>query len=80
MRRTSASVIRRPPIITSPSSGIVMRFIILMRVVLPAPLGPSSPNTRPGRTSTLTPSRAVCPAKRFTTPRASNVLSIFFIV
>ncbi len=46
---------------------------ILIAVVLPAPLGPSSPNTLPGCTEMLTPSRAVWVAKRLTTPRASKI-------
>src|SRR5437879_7439432 len=39
-------------------------------VVLPAPLGPSSPNTVPRGTSMSTPSRATTSPKRFLSPLA----------
>ena len=44
---------------TSPLSGAVMRLIMRIRVVLPAPLGPNSPNTLPRGTLMLTSLRAV---------------------
>jgi len=37
-----------------------MRVMMRIRVVLPAPLGPSSPKTLPAGTSMLTPFKAVC--------------------
>src|SRR5271157_5102480 len=48
----------RPNTLASPFSGERMPARILIRVVFPAPLGPSSPKTSPSRTSRLMPSRA----------------------
>ena len=42
-----------------------------MVVVLPAPLGPRNPVTRPGRTVKLSPSTAVTGPKRLVSPSAS---------
>src|SRR5258705_8013475 len=47
-----------------PSVGGISVVSILTIVVLPAPLGPSSPKTSPRRTSKLTLSTAVNPPKR----------------
>jgi hypothetical protein len=43
---------------TSPLSGAVIELMMRIRVVLPAPLGPSSPNTDPRGTLMLTLLRA----------------------
>ncbi len=43
MLGTSAAVRRCPLKVTVPLSGAVMWFMILINVVFPAPLGPSSP-------------------------------------
>ena len=49
----------RPSKSTCPASGPVMRVMIRISEVLPAPLGPSSPNTLPAGTVRETSSKAV---------------------
>src|SRR5258706_10795763 len=62
-----------------PSSGAVMPTIMRMVVVLPAPLGPRKPKTRPARTSKLRSSTAVKSPKRFVTFSTRNVASLLLI-
>src|SRR5689334_10406906 len=56
-----------PPSI--PSTPMTMRIV----VVLPAPLPPTKPVSRPGRTSKVTPSTAVVSPKRRVSPLISNM-------
>src|SRR5688572_17315527 len=49
----------------------MMPSSILSVVVLPAPFGPSTPKIAPAGTERSTPSTAVNPSKRLTSPRAS---------
>ena len=53
-RYIGSSVISRSPRKTLPRVGFTLPAIMLKVVVLPAPLGPRSPTTSDGRTSTLT--------------------------
>ena len=48
MRSLSASASGRPSNSTRPASGAKMFMIMRMIVLLPAPLGPSSPKISPG--------------------------------
>jgi hypothetical protein len=48
-----------PATVAEPLVGVDSVVRILMVVDLPAPLGPSRPNTVPGGTEKLSPSRAV---------------------
>src|SRR6185437_3480720 len=61
----------RPPISAVPEVGVSRPRIIRMVVVLPAPLGPRNPVTRPGRTAKLSPSTAVTGPNRLVSPLAS---------
>src|SRR5690606_7228630 len=56
-----------------PASGPVMRVMMRMSVVLPAPLGPSRPNTLPGGTSMEISLSATKSPKRFTMPCSSSI-------
>src|SRR6476660_8097362 len=60
----------------SPESGAVMFMIIRIVVVLPAPLGPSRPNTIPLGTLNESSSTARNLPKAFDTPCSSIVFSI----
>src|SRR6266702_1038629 len=57
-----------------PASGVTSPASIRSVVVLPAPLGPRNPVTRPGKTSNDTPSTAVTGPTRLTSPRISIIL------
>ena len=50
-----------PPTNASPDVGITRVVSMLAVVVLPAPLGPSSPKISPSATVRLSPSTAVTP-------------------
>src|SRR3989338_2256037 len=63
MRSRSFRPSGRPSNRISPASGAMMSISMRMRVVLPAPLGPSRPKTSPGRTSNVTSSTATVVAK-----------------
>ena len=63
LRRTST-----PKMLASPSSIGSSVASILSMVVLPAPLGPRTPNTSPRRTTRSTPSTARCSPKRLDQP------------
>src|ERR1700759_3819731 len=65
-RRTSYPATRAVPLV-----GCVSVVIIRTVVVLPAPLGPSSPSTVPGGTAKLTPLTAVLSPYRLTRSMAS---------
>ncbi len=54
----SSSVYRRPPMVADPAVGETRPRSIRRVVVLPAPLGPRNPVTRPGRTVKLRSSTA----------------------
>src|SRR2546421_2067989 len=58
-----------------PVSGAVMPTIMRIVVVLPAPLGPSSPKMRPARTDRLRSPTAVKSPKRFVT--RSSLIVVF---
>src|SRR5271166_2323642 len=58
----------RPSKRTSPWSGACRPEITLMQVVLPEPLGPTSPRISPPCKLKVTPSSARKPPKRFTRP------------
>src|SRR5262249_37900640 len=60
----------------SPSSGAVMFMIIRIVVVLPAPLGPRRPNTRPFGTLKDRPSTPLNLPQTFETPFSSIAVSI----
>ena len=62
----------RPNSSTLPAVGWRRPSSSRMRVVLPAPLAPSSPTTSPARTSRSTPATAVNAPKRRTAPSASG--------
>ena len=80
MRCTSSAPKGWPSKVMVPLSGTVMRLMMRMSVVLPAPLGPSRPKTRPRGTLMLTPSSAVCVPKRLTmfsaVRKVSGVMSV----
>ena len=61
IRRVSSTT-SKPKIRASPLVGSSSVVRILISVVLPAPLGPSSPKNSPGATSRSTPSSAVTAA------------------
>ena len=53
-----------PSTVTRPAAGFSGVVSIRMVVVLPAPLGPSSPNVSPGRISRSTSFTATCSPNR----------------
>src|SRR5438034_6494843 len=55
-----------------PTSGVIAPSSISSVVVLPAPLGPSSPTVSPARNVRLTSLTASTPRKRFTSPSARS--------
>src|ERR1700676_3695331 len=57
---------------TLPAVGSCKPVITLNSVVLPAPLGPIRPVTRPGSTSRVVSERATTPPKRTETRSADN--------
>src|SRR5579875_1661588 len=57
-----------PPKTTAPESGSVCPDMQLNSVVLPAPLGPTSPTISPGSTWMLTSCTATIPPKDLETP------------
>ena len=57
---------------TSPASGFSSPAITRSRVLLPAPLGPNSPSSSPGRTSRDAESRILAPPSRSEMSRASS--------
>ena len=59
--RTSSGLSRTdaPPMVTSPESGVMTVLSMRMRVVLPAPFGPRSPNSSPWLSVNDTSSTAV---------------------
>src|SRR5262245_24388381 len=59
-----------------PESGAVMLTIMRMVVVLPAPFGPSKPNTLPARTFRLNSLTAVKSPKLLRTPASFTVMSL----
>src|SRR5207244_3791776 len=59
-----------PPTVARPASGRNKVARILTTVVLPAPLGPSTPTTLPVGTSRSTPFSATVSPKRLTRPFA----------
>ncbi len=77
-------VIELPSNRMSPSWYWYSRLMQLNKVVLPAPLGPISPQTWPRCTSKVTPSSATMPPKRTVTPRTlskvceSSAMSVQF--
>jgi hypothetical protein len=60
-----------PSTLAVPASGVSNVARMRTAVVLPAPFGPSSPNTVPVRTARLTPSSARVSPNRLTRPSAS---------
>src|SRR6476659_2974944 len=76
MRSCNAGSILRPNRVMAPESGTVMLTIMRMVVVLPAPFGPSSPNTRPARTSRLSSLTAVNSPKLLLTRSSFTVVSL----
>src|SRR6266545_7463294 len=56
----------------SPLSGLRNPLMMLNRVVLPAPFGPSTPTISPGFTAMSTESSAVMPPKLIETSRVSS--------
>src|SRR5690348_15606 len=69
---TPRSGSRRPSTVTVPASGTTRPTRQRIRVVLPEPFGPSSPNTSPCRTPSRTPSSARSRPKFLTTPSTST--------
>src|SRR3954468_21702891 len=65
-----------PSTSSSPSSAIACAVSIRIVVLLPAPLGPSSPTHVPTGTSRSRPSTAVIGPKRLTTPRRRMARSL----
>ncbi len=61
-----------PLSVTSPASGSIMPQVMRKEVVLPAPLGPSSPTISPGSTSKSTPSTTRRRPYDLTRPLASS--------
>jgi hypothetical protein len=73
-RRRTAPASRttsRPPTRATPASGRSSVASTRTAVVLPAPFGPSTPSTVPGRTARSTPASAVVVPNRLTSPSAS---------
>ena len=72
-RRTLAASLTTssPPTLALPASGRSSVARIRTAVVLPAPFGPSTPSTVPGRAARSTPASAVVSPKRLTRPVAS---------
>jgi ABC-type nitrate/sulfonate/bicarbonate transport system ATPase subunit len=66
----------RPKMWFAAASGAIMVRIILMVVVFPAPLGPSSPYTLPAGTRSVRSRTAVCSAKRLVTFTMSIAYSV----
>src|SRR5581483_2480262 len=64
--RAAVELAGEPKTATRPASGITRPTMLRIRVLLPAPLGPSSPRHSPPRTARLTPFTAVVWPKRFT--------------
>src|SRR5438309_3075144 len=62
----------RPSRYTRPKFGVWSPVITLNSVVLPAPLGPISPVTRPAPASRSTPDSAITPPKWTSTPSTRN--------
>src|ERR1051326_5804009 len=75
LRRTSAFCrhMSNPFTCASPELGGSRVVSILMVVLLPAPFGPSKPNTSPRSTSKLTPLTAVCSPKCLVRPCTSMI-------
>ncbi len=69
--RPASETTSRPPTRALPPSGRSSVASTRTAVVLPAPFGPSTPSTVPGRTARSTPARAVVSPNRFTRPSAS---------
>src|ERR1700742_69493 len=57
-----------PDISFVPASGVTSPAMMRDSVLLPEPLAPSRPGTRPGAKDRSTPSSATTPPKRFATP------------
>src|SRR3954453_2713047 len=72
LRRTPCGsvVTSRPATTACPPSGFTKVVRIFTAVVLPAPLGPSTPSTEPSGTRRSRPSRAFTPLECSTSPRA----------
>src|SRR5437868_11901051 len=68
-----SSVTSAPSSATLPESGAVRPTTIEKVVVLPAPLGPSSPTTSPDASSRLTPLTTVLPLNDLVRSRAASV-------
>ena len=58
---------------TLPESGVSKPVAIAMAVDLPAPLGPSNPNTSPAPTSNESPSTATTAPKDFRMSRSASM-------
>src|SRR5688572_29187312 len=76
-RGAGRAVMSSPPKRTSPASGCSSPEICLMKVVLPAPLGPITACVSPSRTSKSTPSVATSAPKVLRSLRVSRRLFIF---
>jgi hypothetical protein len=76
--RSASRTTSNPSTSAVPPSG--WRIVVRMRtaVVLPAPLGPRSPNTVAGATSKSIPARATRSPKRFCSPRTAIAGSFTF--
>src|SRR5450631_3447233 len=59
---------RSPRTDTVPASGMTRPTMLRIRVLLPAPLGPSNPRHSPSFNSNVTPLTAVKSPKRLTSP------------
>src|SRR5437763_8535420 len=66
------SVMSRPSNFTRPAVGACKPVMTLNSVVLPAPLGPMRPVTRPAAASRSIPARALTPPKRTSTASTRN--------
>ena len=73
VRRTAAASLTTsyPSMVARPESACSRVASTLTAVVLPAPLGPSTPRTVPSVTPKSTPSRACVVPNRFFKPSAS---------
>src|SRR5690606_19997496 len=69
--RAAAVAAAWPATVTLPASGAINAAMILSKVVLPAPSGPTRPVSRPASISAVSPSSARMPSNAFTTPRSS---------
>ncbi len=80
MFRRSLGVRGCPNTITSPESSGTMFMIMRMDVVLPAPLGPSSPKMLPGGTAIETSSTATKSPYVLRTLRSSRMGVMWFVL